>query len=130
MTNQDLSACAEQLDIWCYEKCMETNTSKCKLKSKGNMSTFLNNIKLEATHVQKDLGLMVTPSLPWSEFCGRRVQKATSAFFHLKRNVSSICSWTNKLHSCRGYLVPTYCSQAWLPNKTNFMKFESVQVLV
>ena len=64
MTNQDLHACAEQLDTWCYKTGMKTNTSKCKLLNiKGNVSTSLNNIKHDTTHVQKDVGLMVTPIL-------------------------------------------------------------------
>ena len=59
------------------------STSKCKLLNiKGNMSTSLNNIKLEATHVQKDLSLMVSPSLTWSKNFDRRVQKAIRAFFY------------------------------------------------
>ena len=93
---------------------------------KGNVSISLNNIKLEASFVEKDLGLMVTPNLSWSGNCDRRTQKATRAFFHLKRNVFSICSWTNKLHSYAGYVVSifTYCANAWLRNKTNFIKFK------
>ena len=100
MTNQDLNVCAEELDIWCYKRGTETNTSKCKLLNiKGNMGTTLKNNKLETTHVQKVLGLVVTLSLTWSAKCDRLVQKATRAFYHLKRNVSPNCSWTNKLQS-------------------------------
>ena len=60
-----------------------------------------------------------------------RAQKATRAFFQLKRNISATCSWVNKLHSYTGYIVPikTYCSQAWSPSRANLESFERVQVM-
>ena len=111
---------------------MTTNTSKCKLLNlRGNLSTKLNGTELHPTNVQKDLGLVITPNLTWNENCKMRAQKATRAFFQLKRNISATCSWVNKLHSYTGYIVPiiTYCSQAWSPSRANLVSFERVQVM-
>ena len=100
------------LENWCYENLMTTNTSKCKLLNlSGNLSAKLNDTELHPTNVPKDLGLLITPNLTWNENCEIRAQKATRAFFQLKRNISATCSWVNKLHSYTGHIVPiiTYC---------------------
>ena len=128
----DLRNGARGLENWCYEILMTTNTSKCKLLNlRGNLSAKLNDTELHPTNVQKDLGLLITPNLTWNENCEIRAQKATRAFFQLKRNIFATCSWVNKLHSYTGYIVPviTYCSQAWSPSRANLVNFERVQVM-
>ena len=74
---------------------------------------------------------MKTPSLNYNNVCNRNVPKTARAFFQLKRNVSTVCSWMKELHSFIGYKVPivTYCSQGRLPIKTNFVKFEKFQIM-
>ena len=128
----DLRNGARGLENWCYENLMTTNTSKCKLlKLRGNLSTKLNDTELHPTNNQKDLSLLITRNVTLNENCEIRAQKATRAFFQLKRNISTTCSWVNKLHSYTGYIVPiiTYCSQAWSPSRANLVSFERVQVM-
>ena len=128
----DLGNGARGLENWCYENLMTTNTSKCKLLNlRGNLSVKLNDTELHPTNVQKDLGLLITPNLSWNKNCEIRAQKATWAFFQLKRNISARFSWVNKLHSYTGYIVwiKSYCSQAWSPSRANLVSFERVQVM-
>ena len=132
MNEIDLRNGARGLENWCYENLMTTNTSKYNLLIlRGILSTKLNDTELHPTNVQKDLGLLITPNLTWNENCKMCAQKATRAFFQLKRIISTTCSWVNKLHSYFGYIVPiiTYCSQAWSPNRANLVSFERVQVM-
>ena len=128
----DLRNGARGLENWCYENLMTTNTSKCKLLIlRGKLSAKLNDTELHPTNVQKDLGRLITPNLTWNKNCEIRDQKATRAFFQLKRNISATCSWVNKLHSYTGYIVAiiTYCSQAWSPSRASLVSFERVQVM-
>ena len=111
---------------------MTTYTNKCKLLNlRGNLAAELNDTKLHPTNDQKDLGLLITPNLTWNQNCEKHAQKATRAFFQLKRNVSATCSCVNKLHSYTGYIVPniTDCSQARSPSRANSVSFERVQVM-
>ena len=63
--------------------------------------------------------------------CIHRKEKATSAFFQIKRNMSAINSTSTKINCYTRYIVPilTFCSQAWLPNRTNMYKIEKVQIM-
>ena len=110
---------------------MEVNASKCKLLNlKGQLSASLNKTDLKEAPVQRDLGLLISSNLNWTENCEIRIQKATGAFFQIKRNISNKSSISTKLHAYTGYVVPilTYCSQAWYASKTNLSKFESLQI--
>ena len=90
-------------------------------------SAFSKFIKtgLKEAPVQRLLGLLISSDLNWTENCEIRIQKATGAFFQLKRNV-----FQKKLQAYEGYAVPvlTYCSQAWYARKKNLSKFESLQI--
>ena len=52
-----------------------------------------------------------------------------NALYQLKRNLSQKSHWTTRLYAYTGYIVPipTYASQAWMPNKTNMEQLESIQ---
>ena len=111
---------------------MKTKSSKYKLLNiRGSLTTTVINVELKATNDQKYLGLMKTPSLNYNDNCNRNVPKTARAFFQLKRNIPSVCSWINELHFFIGYKVPivTYCFQARLPIKINFVKFEKFQIM-
>ena len=111
---------------------MKTKSSKYKLlNNRGYLTTTVIKVELEATSDKKNLGLMKTPILNYNDVCNRNVPKRARAFFQLKRNVSTVCSWIKELHSFIGYKVPivTYCSKGRLPIKTNFVKFEKFQIM-
>ena len=101
---------------------MKLNANKCKLLNvRGNLTTSMCGQEITQTESQKDLGLIITSNLSRQGNCNHRVQKATRAFFQIKRNMSAVSSTSTKMNSYTGYIVPmlTYCSQAWLPNRTN-----------
>ena len=115
------------IEMWCKENQMELNASKCKLLNlKSQLSASLKKNNLKEAAVQRDIGLIISSNLNWTENCEIRIQKATGAFFQIKRNISNKSSISTKLHAYAGYVVPilTYCSQAWYASKTNVSKFE------
>ena len=106
---------------------MELNANKCKLLNvRGNLTT-----SMCGQETQKDRVLIITSNISWQGNCNHRVQKATSAFFQIKRDMSAISSTSTKMNCYTGYIVPilTYCSQAWLPNCTNMYIIEKVQIM-
>ena len=82
LNSEDLNQGVEQLDKWCGQNWMETYTSKCILLFViGSLTTTLSNVELGATNVQKDLGLMITPSHNWNDNCNKSDQKQPEFFF-------------------------------------------------
>ena len=130
LTQSQLTIGAMTMQNWCSENKMQLNTSKCKLLNiKGTLTAAIDNLEIEPTNLQRDLGLWITSNLTWNDNCTTRTKKGLSALFQLKRNLSTNSTRNSKLNSYVGYVVPvlTYCSQAWQPNKSNLAKFERVQ---
>ena len=50
-------------------------------------------------------------------------------FFKPKRNIFQKCEQNSKLNAYLGYVVPivTYCSRAWLPNKSQVKGIKKLQ---
>ena len=127
-----LDRSAKNIEDWCRENGMELNANNCKLLNvRGNLTTSMCGQEVKPTESQKDHGLIITSNLSWQGNCDHRVKKASSAFFQIERNMSPISSTSTKMNCYSGYIVPilTYCSQAWLPNRTNMYKIEKVQIM-
>ena len=101
-----LDRSAKNIENWCRENGMELNANKCKLINvRGNLTTSMCSQEIKPTESQKDLGLIITSNLSWQGNCNHRVQKATSAFFQIKRNMSAISSTSTKMNCYTGYIV-------------------------
>ena len=77
-------------------------------------------------YVEKDLGVMVSANLHWTEHWKRRCIKAYAAFFMIKRNVSSVTTLLTKLNLFKCYLVAvlTYGMQVCYANSTSLANME------
>ena len=117
---------ALQIEKWSVEKKMILNVDKINILCiKGETQT---NGRLKTVTSQKDLGVIMSNSLSWSENCSRRTLKGGRTLYCLIRNTSKHVSLETKLNADAGYVVPvlTYASQVWYPSKTELRKIEQV----
>ena len=114
---------------WCEENCMSMNLTKSKvLCIKGSATVALPNYSFETTEVRKDLYILITDTLSWTQHAKKRAVKALNALFVLKRNLSKAIFATRKnAYIC--YVVPVLCygSAIWKPSKSDLGIIESVQ---
>ena len=74
---------------WCEENCMSMNLAKSKvLCIKGSATIALPNYSFETTEVMKDLCILITDTLFWTQHAKKRAKKALNALFVLKRKLS------------------------------------------
>ena len=109
---------------------MAVNVSKTKILSvKGNAKVEVNGTVLEETAEMKDLGLIITSTLSWTENATNRSAKALKTLCSVKRNISKITTNAMKLKSYKSYVAPivSYGSSLWKPSKRDLKIFESVQ---
>ena len=86
---------------------MAVNESRTKILSvKGNAKAELNGTVLEETAKMKDLGLIITSTLSWTENATNRSAKALKALSSVKRNISKITTKAMKLKSYKSYVAP------------------------
>ena len=104
------------------------NVSKTKnLSVKGNTKVEVNGS--EETAEMKDLGLIITSTLIWTENATNRSAKALKALCSVKRNISKITTKAMKLKSYKSYVAPnvSYGSSLWKPSKRDLKIIESVK---
>ena len=102
------------IDKWSKENCMSLNVDKSKILClKGKSLTNSDSDVLETVEAQKDLGVIISRNLSWSDNCSMRISKAWGAFYFLKRNCSTTSNIYTKLNGYIGYVVPviSYASQ-------------------
>ena len=114
---------------WCEENCMSMNLTKCKILCIEVSATIaLPNYSFETTEVMKDLGILITDTLSWTQHAKKRDEKALNALVVFKRNLSKANFATRKnAYIC--YVVPILCygSAIWKPSKGDLGIIESVQ---
>ena len=67
---------------------MSMNLTKSNvLCIKGSATIALPNYSFETTEIMKDLGILITDTLSWTQHAKKRAEKALSALFVLKRNL-------------------------------------------
>ena len=82
---------------WCEEYCMSMNLTKSKvLCIKGSATIALPSSSFETTEVMKDLGILITDTLSWTQHAKKRAEKVLNALFVLKRNLSKANFATRK----------------------------------
>ena len=114
---------------WCEENCMSMNLTKSKvLCIKGSATIALPNYSFETTEVMKDLGILITDTLFWTQHAKKRAEKAFNALFVLKRNLSK-ANFATRKNAYISYVVPILCygSAIWKPSKGDLEIIESVQ---
>ena len=82
---------------WCEENCMSMKLTKSKVICiKGSATIALTNYSFETTEVMKDLGILITDRLSWTQHAKKRAGKVLNALFVLKRNLSKANFATRK----------------------------------
>ena len=108
---------------------MSMNLTKSKvLCIKGSATIALPNYSFETTEVMKDLGILITDTLSWTQHAVNRAEKGLNALFVLKRNLSKANFATRTIaYIC--YVVPILCygSAIWKPSKGDLGIIESLQ---
>ena len=119
---------------------MKFHPSKCHVLSSSRKRApkpicrfkyFLDGNELEYPPSEKDLGIIVTPKLNFTDHCNKLYSKANSRLALVKR----ICSFVDNQEQKRKlYLTMVrslfeHCSIVWRPyNKTTKDKLESIQI--
>ena len=90
------------------------------------MTATLQNQEVTRSCLQRDLGLLVSNSLSWTENCTIQSSKSLRALLEIRRNVSAHCNTQLKIHAYTGYVMPifTFCSQAYHPSLSSLKKLE------
>ena len=112
---------------------MKLNENKCyvlpvKQQQNSEYPFQLNSNFLESKFEQKDLGV-ISAKLSWRANSLKRCQKASKAFYFLKRNVSVLANTRTKLNAYLGNVIPViiYASMVWFVNKTECKEVERIQ---
>ena len=116
-----------QIVKWSFESKMIFNVDKINILCiKGEKQT---NERLKTVTSQKDLGVIMSNSLSWSENCSRRTLKGWRYLYFLIRKTSKNALLETKMNAYAGNVVPvlTYASQVWYPLKTEMRKIEQVE---
>ena len=121
---------AKRIWNWCVKNSMAVNMSKTKiLKLKGKVKVEVNETVLEETAEMKDLGLIITSTLTWTENATNRSAKALKALCSVKKIISKITTKAMKLKLYKSYVAPivSYGSSFWKPSKRDIKIIESAQ---
>lgn len=134
LTSTDLQSDLDCLSMWSERNMMEFNIDKCNiLLFRSNNSNIpllhLCGKTLNTTHSEKDLGVLVSHDLKWSEHIKEAVRKANSVLFLIKRNCSATLPVKHKLNMYKSMVIPviSYGSSVWYANKSNWKILEGVQ---
>ena len=117
-------------ESWCTLNNLKLNAKKYSLVViKGEMTAPLQNQEVTRSCLQRDLGLLVSNSLSWTENCTTRSNKSVRALFKIRRNVQAHCNTQLKIHAYTGYVMPilTFCSRAYYPSVSSLKKLEKIQ---
>ena len=120
----------KKLESWCTLNNMKLNAKKCSLVVfKSEMSATLQNQEVTRSCLRRDLDLLVSNSMSWTENCTTRSSKSLRALFKIRRNVSPHCNTQLKILAYTGYVMPilTFCSEAYYPSVSSLKKLEKIQ---
>ena len=120
----------KKLESWCTLNNMKLNAIKCSLVViKSEMTATLKNQEVTRSCLERDLGLLVSNSLSWTENCTTRSTKSLRALHKIRRNVSSHCNTQLKIHKYTGFVTPTltFCSTCYYPSVSSLKKLKKIR---
>ena len=124
-----------RLHAWSIQNCLLFNYRKCYITefAFGNRlpSEYLPSIgtnSFQSENVVKDLGLMISANLNWSENLKTRISKTMKTWFMIKRNTSKELPMTTKIHLYRAVLCPIllFGSECWGLKRSEFSTIEKL----
>ena len=125
----DANWLVEKMQTLSEDNHMSLNVQKSKILFLKGSASCESGDSLELVSQQKDLGLIISRNLSWSDICSQKKTKARRSFWFLKRNCSHKANPVTKLNAYVGYVVPvlTYASQVGNASKTDLKSLERVQ---
>ena len=109
---------------------MAVYVSKTKILTvKGKAKVESNGTVLEETAEMKDVGLIITSTLSWTENATNKSAKALKTLCSVKGTLTKITTKATKIKSYKTYIAPivSYGSSLWKPSKRDLKIIESVQ---
>ena len=120
----------DNVNLWTLENNMPFNVDKCTHLNfgKNRFSFKFNNEQIAHVDCQKDLGLIVSNDLTWSQHMEKACVKANRVFFMIKRNTSNL-HWKAKLNLYKSMVIPVimYASSCIGLNKYVMTQYEIIQ---
>ena len=123
------------LHAWSMQNCLLFNSKKCSVtefvvapnqKSRNEIALRLGEEILEQRCTVRDVGLIISDRMKWTEHIDLRLAKALISLFLLKRNTSSVLPVDSKIHLFRAIISTSlfYASECWEPNRGDVHKLE------
>ena len=133
LEEENLQRDLSKLEEWSNRWLLQFNASKCKVlhlgKNKGSHEYSLNNTNLEASNIEKDLGVNIDNNLSFSDHINIIVNKANRTMGVIRRSFKNLNQHIF-LKLYKGLVRPQleYAGQVWSPYlKKDIKKLESVQ---
>ena len=120
------------LETWCDLNDMIFNVDKCHLLSFTKncpSSLILYNEELKTVSSEKDLGIIISTSLKWSEHITYICGKSNRVLSMLKRNSARRLHWHQRLNMYKSMVLPilSYGCCVWNLSKADMKSLEQVQ---
>ena len=120
----------DNVNLWTLENNMPFNVDKCTHLNfgKNRFSFIFNNEQIAHVDCQKDLELIVSNDLTWSQHMEKACVKANRVFFMIKRNTSNL-HWKAKLILYKSMVIPVimYASSCIGLSKYVMTQYEIIQ---
>ena len=120
------------LETWCDLNDMFFNVDECHLLSFTKncpSSLILYNEELKTVSSEKDLGIIISTSLKWSEHITCICGKSNRVLSMLKRNSARRLHWRQRLNMYKSMVLPilSYGFCVWSLSKADMKSLEQVQ---
>ena len=122
-----------RLQAWSQNWLLQFNESKCKVMHFGTNNPgyeyYMNNVTLDVTTEEKDLGVFVTPDMKSATHVSKVAAKANSVVGRIKRTFSYMdCDMFKSLYPSLVRSQMEHAVQAWSPHyRKDINKLEKVQ---
>jgi hypothetical protein len=121
LDSDDMQRDLDSLSEWCDKWQMSFNVMKCACLHFGHSnprtSYKLNGVEIPAKDTEKDLGVVVSADLKFSDHCSAAARKAEYVLWCIRRSIKNL-NKTVFLHLYKSLVRPhlEYCSSVWCPH--------------
>ena len=126
----------DSISTWCTQNNLKINSEKSSIlnfgshkKTTDNIFATINNQQIPVVDSQKDLGVIITSNLNWSDNVNYRIAKANKIFLFMKRSCLQNTSIQFRKFIWLTYIRPavSYGSQCYYPNISDLLLLENFQ---
>ena len=126
----DLKSDVDSFTHWCTQNGLKINKDKCNFiifNGKFPDCIFVNNQPVHSINLLKDLGLLVSSDLTWSNHIRKKLLSSNKSFHFIKRSIPYHIPLSVKLmliNTCVKSIL-LYASPVWSPSLTMLRKLEN-----